>query len=113
MPHIYRESVEREIEITLKEGVIEPCISDWVSPMVIIKKKDDTIQLCVDYRTLNAETEMDAYPMPRIDDILDQVGQAKYITALDLLNGTGKLLLQRRTSTRQHSLPPRVPTNLR
>ena len=38
---------------------IEPCISEWASPMVIIKKKDDTIRLYVDYRRLNAETEMD------------------------------------------------------
>jgi len=50
-------------------------------------KKDDTIHLCVNYRKLNAETEMDAYPMPRIDNILDQVGQAKYITTLDLAKG--------------------------
>ena len=71
----------------LKEGVIEPCVSEWASPMVIIKKKDDTIQLCIDYRRLNAETVMDAYPMPRVDDILDQVGQAKYITTLDLAKG--------------------------
>ena len=71
----------------LKEGVIEPCVSEWASPMVIIKKKDDTIRLCVDYRRLNAETVMDAYPMPRVDDILDQVGQAKYITTFDLAKG--------------------------
>ena len=71
----------------LEEGVIEPCVSEWASPMVIIKKKDDTIRLCVDYRRLNAEMMMDAYPMPRVDDILDQVGQAKYITTLDLAKG--------------------------
>ena len=49
--------------------------------------KDDTIRLCVDYRKLNAMTQVDAYPMPRIDDILDQVGQARYITTLDLAKG--------------------------
>ena len=71
----------------LKEGVIKPCVSEWGSPMVIIKKKDDAIQLCVEYRRLNAETEMDAYPIPRVDDILGQLGQAKYITTLDLAKG--------------------------
>ena len=55
--------------------------------MVIIRKKDDTIRLCVDYRKLNSETVMVAYPMPRVDDILDQVGQAKYITTLDPAKG--------------------------
>ena len=54
---------------------------------MIIKKKDDTIRLCVDYRRLNVMTQVDAYPMPRIDDILDQVGQARYITTLDLAKG--------------------------
>lgn len=42
--------------------------------IVVVRKKDNTIQLCVDYRQLNAETEIDAYPMPQVDDILDQVG---------------------------------------
>ena len=71
----------------LKEGVIEPSSSEWATPMVIIKKKDDTIQLCVDCRKLNIETELDAYPILRVDDILDQVGQAKYIITLVLAKG--------------------------
>ena len=71
----------------LKEGVIKPSNSKWASPMVIIKKKDDTIRLCVDYRKLNAETELETYPIPRVDDILDQVGQVKYITTVDLAKG--------------------------
>ena len=81
---MYKEAVEKEIEIMLKEGIVEPANSEWASPMVIIKKKDDTIRLCVDYQKLNAKTQVDAYPMPQIDDILDQVGQARYITTLDL-----------------------------
>ena len=55
--------------------------------MVIVKKKDNSLRICVDYRKLNAETEIDAYPMPRIDDILDQIGQAKYLSTLDLARG--------------------------
>ena len=51
------------------------------------QKKDDTTHLCVDYRRLNAMTQVDAYPMPRIDDILDQVGQARCITTLGLAKG--------------------------
>jgi len=57
--------VDKEIEMMLKERIIEPSTSEWASPMVIIKKKDNTIRLCVDYRRLNAETYLDAYPMPR------------------------------------------------
>ena len=84
---MYKEAVEKEIEIMLKEGIVEPANSKWALPMVIIKKKDDTIRLCVDYQKLNAKTQVDAYPMPQIDDILDQVGQARYITTLDLAKG--------------------------
>ena len=87
LPHMYKEAVEREIAMMLEEGIIEAANSEWASPIVIIKKKDDTIRLCVDYRKLNAMTQIDAYPMPRIDDILDQVGQARYITTLDLAKG--------------------------
>ena len=81
---MYKEAVQKEIEIVMKEGIVEPANSEWVLPMVIIKKNDDTICLCVDYRKLNAMTQVDAYPIPRIDDILDQVGQA---TTLDLAKG--------------------------
>ena len=51
MPHAYQDTVERELEMMLREGVIEPCVSEWASPMIIIKKKDDTIRLY--YRRLN------------------------------------------------------------
>ena len=87
LPRVYKETVKKEIELMLKEGIIESASSEWASPMVIIKKKDDTIRLCVDYRRLNAMTQVDAYPMPRTVDILDQVGQAGYITTLDLAKG--------------------------
>jgi len=55
LPHAYREVVEKEIEMMLAEGIIEPCSSEWASPIVVVKKKDNTIRLCVDYRRLNAE----------------------------------------------------------
>jgi len=86
--HMYRDAVEREIEMMLAEGTIEPCCSEWSSPIAVARKKDNTIQLCVDYRQLNAEIEIDAYLMLQVDDILDQVGQAKYIiTSQGLLAG--------------------------
>ena len=84
---MYKNAVEKEIEEMIKEGIIEPASSDWASPIVIIKKKDDIIHLCVEYRRLNAVTHMDAYPMPRMEEIVDQEGQAKYITTLDLAKG--------------------------
>ena len=85
---MYKEAVEKEIGMMLKEGIIEASNSEWVSPpIMIIKKKDGTICLSLDYHKLSAMTQVDAYLMPRIDDILDQVGQARYITTVDLAKG--------------------------
>ena len=58
--------------------------SEWASPIVLVDKKDSTLQLCVDYRRLNPESRMDAYPMPRIDDLINRLGKAKFITSFDL-----------------------------
>ena len=68
-------------------GVIEPSTSDWAAPIVVVRKKDGGIRLCVDFRRLNSVSRMDAYPMPRIDELLDQIGKARYITTLDLTRG--------------------------
>ena len=57
------------------------------SPMVIVKKKDGGVRLCVDYRRLNAITKFDAYPMPRIEELLDKIGTARYISTMDLAKG--------------------------
>ena len=60
------------------------------STIVIVRKKDGMSRICVDYRRLNAITEMDAHPMPRIDDMLDQIGQVKYLTTLDLASASSR-----------------------
>ena len=87
LPHAYWEEVKQELKAMLAEGVIEPSQSDWASPIVLVRKKDGSIRLCVDYRKLNAQSKVDAYPMPRIEDILDRVGKANFITTLDLAQG--------------------------
>lgn len=55
--------------------------------MVLIPKPDKTYRFCVDYRRLNEVTVPDAFPMPRIDDLIDKVGQAKFLTKIDLSKG--------------------------
>ena len=54
---------------------------------MIVKKKDGTIRLCVDYRRMNALSRVDSYPMPRIDELIDMLGRAVYIATLDLTKG--------------------------
>ena len=87
LPYAHREWVKKEIEAMLKDGVVEPSMSDWASPIVLIGKKDGGIRFCVDYRKLNVVTQGDAYPMPRVDELLDQLGNSQYMTTLDLARG--------------------------
>ena len=68
-------------------GVIQPSKNSWVSPVVLVRKRDGSLRFCVDYRALNSVTKLDVFPLPRIDDLLDKLGQSKYFTTLDLKSG--------------------------
>ena len=68
-------------------GIIKPSTSEWASPIVLVPKKDGTIRMCVDYRRLNSVVEADAYPIPRIDELIDRLGGAKYLPTLGLTRG--------------------------
>ncbi|KFD60069.1 hypothetical protein M514_10279 [Trichuris suis] len=71
----------------LKAGIIEPSNSPWAAAIVPVRKKDNSIRLCVDYRKLNEVTRKDAYPLPRIDETLDALAGARYFSTIDLLSG--------------------------
>ena len=79
--------VEELVADMRKKGIIQPSVSAWASPIVLVPKKDDTLRFCVDYRKVNAVTKKDVYPLPRIDDILDTLGKSRYFTTLDLASG--------------------------
>jgi len=66
-----RKEVDKILEDMRTQEVIEESQSPWVSPAVMVRKKDGTLRFCVDYRKLNDVTVKDSYPLPRIDDILD------------------------------------------
>ena len=71
----------------LQRDVIQPPSSPWVSGVVIISKKDGTKRSCVDYRKLNDVTVKDSYPIPRIDDSLEQLAGAQWFSCLDVNAG--------------------------
>ena len=71
----------------LEAGIIVPSSSPWTSPLVPVRKKDGSLRLCVDYRRLNQMTQEDRYPMPRVEELLEQLGSARFITTLDLTKG--------------------------
>ena len=106
LPHAYRETVKKEIAEMLEHGVIEPSTSEWSAPIVLVKKKDGTMRFCVDYRRLNGVSEADAYPMPRIDEMIDRLGQAKYITTLDLTKGYWQVPLTKKAQTKTAFVTP-------
>src|SRR3954471_19661356 len=68
-------------------GIIQHSYSPWASPVVIVGKKGGEKRLCVDYRKVNTVTKIDAYSLPRIDDLLDSLGGANWFTTLDLASG--------------------------
>ena len=83
----WEEDVRQEIRSMLELGVIEPCRSPWASPIVTVAKKDGTLRLCVDYRKLNSIMADDPYQMPRVEEMLDRLGPAEFISTIDLAKG--------------------------
>ena len=78
------EACRKEIETLLEYGMIEPSKSPWACGVVMAKKKGDQLRFCCDFRCLNSVTVKDAYPIPRIDESLSKLGDAKFFTTLDL-----------------------------
>jgi hypothetical protein len=78
-----RTLIDAEIDRMLRMDVIEPASGPWSAPVVLIPKPDGSIRFCIDYRKLNAVTKNDSYALPRVDDCLDSLGEARYFTTLD------------------------------
>ncbi|KAF0702737.1 hypothetical protein AaE_015742 [Aphanomyces astaci] len=81
------EIMEAEIKQYLDLGLIRKSTSPWASPVLMIRKPDGSIRFCIDYRKLNDVTVKDCYPMPRVDDLLDILGKAKYFSTMDVASG--------------------------
>ena len=79
--------VNKEVAELIKCGMLVPSKSPWASLILIVKKKDSSNQVVIDYQKLNKVTKKDSYPLPRIDDALDRLGGAKYFSAMDLISG--------------------------
>ncbi|GFU49117.1 retrovirus-related Pol polyprotein from transposon 17.6 [Trichonephila clavipes] len=84
IPENLKRKVDVQIDESLKLGLIEPVVS---GPVVCVHKKDGTIRLCIDFRSLNALTVPDAYPMQNIMELNFLVEKKKFITVLDMVKG--------------------------
>ncbi|MCO5561094.1 hypothetical protein L7F22_014715 [Adiantum nelumboides] len=79
--------VESQLADYLARGFIRLRTSPWASPVLLVKKKDGSMRMCVDYRGLNAITIKNTYPLPRVDELFDQLHGARYFTKIDLRSG--------------------------
>ena len=85
---------QKAIKEMHEQGVVEPSNSPWMSPIVLVKKKDGTQRFCVDYRKLNEVTRKDSYPLSRIDTTLDALAGSKWFSTLDMKCGYWQVNLE-------------------
>ena len=88
-----RNLMKKEVEYLLKHKLAVPSKSPWASPCLLVPKANGKVRLCTDFRKLNSVTVKDSYPLPRIDDILDSVGNSKFLTQIDMLKGYYQIAL--------------------
>jgi hypothetical protein len=79
--------LKKQLQELLDKGFIRPSTLPWGCPALFVKKKDESLRLCIDYRPLNAVTIKNKYPLPRIDVLFDQLIEAKVFSKIDLCFG--------------------------
>ena len=99
-PIAAREAEDEILDEMLETGVIEPFNSSWASPVCLVKNKDGTFRFCIDYRRVNALSKKDAYPIPDIQDALDNLRGSRYFATIDLLSGYWQLGMTDRANER-------------
>jgi hypothetical protein len=100
--HLYRlnplklQYLRSEVKYMVDNDIIETSKCDWSSPCILVPKPDGTYRLCTDFRKVNSVTKTDSYPFPRIDDCIDKIGSAKFVSKFDLLKGYWQVPLTER-----------------
>ena len=79
--------LKKQLEDLLEKQFIRPSVSPWGAPVLLVKKKDGSSRLCINYRQLNKLTIKNKYPLPRIDDLMDQLHGAVVFSKIDLRSG--------------------------
>jgi hypothetical protein len=87
MPPAQLAELKKQLQELLDKGFIRPSTSSWGCLALFVKKEDESLRLCVDYRPLNVVTIKNKYPLPRIDVLFDQLVGAKVFSKIDLRSG--------------------------
>ena len=87
MNPLKQKHLQDEVKYLLENDFIDPSQSNYSSPCILVPKSNGTYRMCTDYRKVNSVTKTDSFPIPRIDDCIDKVGNSKYVTKFDLLKG--------------------------
>ena len=77
LPYALRQQLEVELDKLLEIKCIEPANSPYASPLVLVRKPDGNLRVCVDYCSVNKDTILDRYPLPRVDELIDAIGAQK------------------------------------
>ena len=83
----WKDQLKAEVKDLADAGIIRPSVSPWSSPIIPVRKKDGSVRLCIDFRRLNKEIVPDPYLMPHVEEIIDCLGEAMYVSTLDLNKG--------------------------
>ena len=94
MPPMELKELKLQLQELLEKGFISSSVSPWGAPVFFVKKKDGTLRLCVDYRQLNKMTVKNKYPLPRIDDLFDQLKGVCVFSKVDLRSGYHQLRIK-------------------
>ena len=97
--------LKQQLADLLDKGFIHPSISPWGAPILFVRKKDGSLRMCIDYHQLNKVMIKNKYPLPRIDDLFDQLQGAKCFSKIDLHSGYHQLKVRESAYPRQSFEP--------
>jgi len=86
--------LKKQLQELLDKGLIRPSVSPWGAPVLFVRKKDGSLQLCIDYREMNRVTVKNKYPLPRIDGLFDQLAGVAVFSKIDLRTGYHQLKIK-------------------